>query len=63
MEICYGLRIFADKNKKSEAVANQEWFIWPKETGKLKIDSSNLYFAGGNDKKFGIVDIEIWGFN
>ena len=58
-----GLDINADKNQKSNAHANKKYFVHPKNTGNLKMNEDNLFFAGGNDFTFSCVDVEVWGLN
>ena len=63
MWFAMGFGIYSDKQRKSEAKANKDFFWWPKNRKDLKDDGSNLFFAGGKDEKFGLVDIEVWGLN
>ena len=63
MIINNGIEIDSDRMLRSNAVADQEYFQWPNKMGKLKKYGDFLYFAGGNDSEFGLVDIEVWGLN
>ncbi len=60
-----GFAISADeKNKKSVACASPNNFVLPQNTGNLKKnENGSILFAGGNDKHFSCVDIEVWGLN
>ena len=46
-----GFGINADKNKQSEAFANDSWNVYGRNIRNLKYDRKigHLYFAGGND--------------
>jgi len=61
MWFAMGFGIYTDKKKRSEARANKDWYWWPKNRKNLKDDGTSLFFAGGEDCKFGLVDIEVWG--
>ena len=63
MVIGDGLVIYTDKNTKSSAYADKDYFDYPQNTKNLKIEDTYLYFAGGNDDEFSCVDIEVWGLN
>ena len=60
-----GFAISADeKNLKTKGCAHPNSFVLPQNTGNLKKDANGwLFFAGGNDKYFSCVDIEVWGLN
>ena len=47
MWFAMGFGIYSDKQRKSEAKANKDFFWWPKNRKDLKDDGSNLFFAGG----------------
>ena len=61
--IGYGLKICVDTKKKSQAWANKNYFGIPKNVGVLKAVGNWLYFAGGQNENFGVVDIQVWGLN
>ena len=49
MVIGGGLMIYADKDKKSQAFANTNYFEHPENKGNLTKNENKLYFAGGKD--------------
>ena len=61
MGIRHGVAIIHDS--KSFTQASKNHFVHPQNTQNLLKDGDNLCFQGGNDFRFGFIDIEIWGLN
>jgi len=65
MVIANGVMISASSTEKSRAFAMGDWFHYPQNTGNLEIKNlhglNSFNFAGGNNDKFGLVEIEVWG--
>ncbi len=58
-----GFYINADQNKQSEAWAWNGRWVHPENTGNLTIDGSDLCFAGGKNRNFKCLDVEVWGLH
>ncbi len=58
-----GLGIFAYQNEDSSAFAWNSHWVHPSNTGNLKKEDGNLYFAGGDDMSFKCLDVEVWGLH
>ncbi len=58
-----GLWIRADQNKQSLAIAMNNLWVHPENTGNLTSEHSYLYFAGSDDGWFNAVDVEVWGLH
>ena len=58
-----GLVIRSDQNEESGAAAGNSHWVHPENTGNLTIENSWLYFAGGDDRWFMSVDVEVWGLH
>ena len=63
MAIGWGIFIAGEKGRKSRAVADGNYFVWPKNVEGLKVEGDMLCFAGGNDWNFSVEIIEVWGLN
>ena len=65
MVIANGVMISASSTEKSRAFAMGDWFHYPQNKGNLEIKNlhglNSFNFAGGNNDKFGLVEIEVWG--
>ena len=60
----FGNGFLINSGEESYAVANNEVWVWPENTGNLiRDDAGLLYFAGGDDFSFTTVDIEVWGLH
>jgi len=57
-----GLDFRTDKNKEM-AWADYNTWVHPKNTGNLKKSGTDLFFAGGNDRYYKAVDVEVWGLH
>lgn len=63
MEITGGFGIYLNIRKKSGAYADENYFVLSEDFGDLNYDDNGLFFAGGEDDEFGLIDIEVWGLN
>ena len=63
MRIDFGIQISEIKKEKSIAYADKRYFMHPKNIGKLKVSGSDLFFAGGDDYNFKMLDLKVWGHN
>ena len=58
------LYIIADQNRQSIAFADNAYWVHPQNTGNLMIDKyGELDFAGGDNRYFRSVDVEVWGLH
>ncbi len=63
LEFVGGFEINAHKNEKSRAGANFSYFLFPLDHKNLPSDDGRFCFAGGKDKYFKALDVEVWGLN
>jgi len=63
MEITGGFGIYLNIRKKSGAYADENYFVLSEDFGDLNYDDNGLFFAGGEDDEFGLIDMEVWGLN
>ena len=63
MEVTGGFGIYLNVRKKSGAYADQGYFVVNENVGDLNYDDNGVFFAGGEDDEFGLVDMEVGGLD